>query len=319
MAVYFEPARRSWLDYVAPVVGQLLGGAIQQGFDKNKEIRTAKQAQETADAEQARKWADQDRTSEFMRVLGLDSSDPSNYQRDLFTMAMRDPSVAQYIQGIAEQGDPRKTPFALNAGDRTIYGGFNSRTGGVDSQQEAMHGVNPTDALVSNNALAGTKYAADSNVKAEGMRQRGQNYRTGAAANQPKAAQMFQDANGDVHWVDPYNRTTTPMGIQGPQPKQSQGPSLKDLGSVLGTFLDPYTGQPLPGYEGVVGEFRDQIVKSMGGVGAPPAVAQGNQLPQQPTEAPMDSGVEAQIGSMMQLTGKSREEVVAYLRAKGLL
>ncbi len=311
MAVYFERGGNGWLDYVAPVVGQLLGGAINQGFEKNREIRAAKQAQEVADADFARKQQERAGAMEMLGNMGFKlgsdtpmdlRGDPNNAMGYLTALGLINPNAKyeEYMKYLV----PNMTPQAIDTGDKIHYGSFDPGTGNSALQGFAK-GIDP--AQISKQ---------DAEMKYLGQQQKGNMdmARFNVANRPPRVApqpRLVQDSAGQYVYISPGG--SSPTGVTGAMPKQQaqQGPSLKDMGSILGAFTDPITGQPLPGYEGVVGEFRNQIVNSIGGGGA----AQGAQ----PSPQANASNIEAQIGKMMQQTGKSREEVVAYLRAKGML
>ncbi len=313
MAVYFERGGGSWLDYVAPVVGQLLGGMINQGFEKDREIRAAKQAQETADADFARKQQERAGAMEMLGnmgfKLGADTpmdmrGDPNNAMGYLTALGLINPNAK--FEEYMKYTIPNMQHQAINLGDKVVAGAFDPGTG-ESKMQDYNVGIDP--AQISKQE-AEMKYLGQQQKGNMDMARFNVANRPPRAAPQPRYDRV-QDANGQYVYLAP-GQAPYHTGVTGTPPKQqqAQGPSLKDMGSALGAFLDPHTGQPLPGYEGVVGEFRNQIVKSIGGGGT-----SGNQ----PPGGAVTPNVEAQIGNMMQQTGKSREEVVAYLRTKGLL
>ena len=48
MAVYFEPRSPGWLDFVAPVAQQLLGGLVDGMFERDKQARMLKAEEQKA-------------------------------------------------------------------------------------------------------------------------------------------------------------------------------------------------------------------------------------------------------------------------------
>ena len=59
MAVYFEPRRPGWLDFVAPVAQQLLGGLVDGMFERDKQARMLKAEEQKAAQIQAQKAAEE--------------------------------------------------------------------------------------------------------------------------------------------------------------------------------------------------------------------------------------------------------------------
>ena len=58
MAVYFEPQRRGWMDYAAPVLAEIMGGVIKGNNDVKAKKLDYDLRQQEADAAQSRQWGD---------------------------------------------------------------------------------------------------------------------------------------------------------------------------------------------------------------------------------------------------------------------
>lgn len=261
MAVYFEPRSRHWSEYVAPVVGQLLGGVVDNQFAKSREARAMKNANEMADKDALRKQQESDRV---LNLLGYQQGtldmrgDPNGSMHQLAAIQHLVPNLP--MQAALGSLNPNMQFQNIDRGDTITAGGFDPGTGAFDSQDYAV-GVNPTQRHVSDNALAGTKYASDANTRVARIN-------AGARNARPRQApKLIQDANGQWIWADAENQATNPTGIIGPNPAPQKGngkPTLKDLTEGQ-KGLYRFDGEVVPGMERLVPMFTNAISRELMG------------------------------------------------------
>ena len=240
MAVYFEPQRRSWIDYAAPVLSEILGGVIKGNNDVKAKKLDYDLRQQEADAAQSRQWGD--RANKLM-MLGAQPDENGNVVAQALESLRNNPeqafkSIAQMksiVPEINETGmlnnlNPAMSFQAIDQGNKITAGGFDPLKGVYNGQTYDV-GVHPTQKLVSDNALAGTKYNTDGSIKVAGiheagatsrarMQEAGANHRAGMQATREKAADIMFDAAGNIIFVDRYGRKITNSGVAGQPPVQ---------------------------------------------------------------------------------------------------
>lgn len=240
MAVYFEPQRKNWIDYAAPVLAEIMGGVIEGNNDVKAKKLDYDLRQQEADAAQARQWGNQNNT---LMQLGIQPDESGNYvipQADSFRGSPEQAfKIAAAIKsivpgydtvGMANNLNPQMTFQSVNQGDKITAGGFNPGTGEFGGKTYDV-GINPTEKHVSDNALAGTKYNTDGSIKVAGiheagatsrarLQEAGANHRAGMQATREKAADIMFDAAGNIIFVDRYGRKITNSGVAGQPPAQ---------------------------------------------------------------------------------------------------
>ena len=241
MAVYFEPQRRNtWIDYAAPVLSEIIGGAIKGNNDVKAKKLDYDLRQQEADATQARQWGNQNNT---LMQLGIQPDESGNFvipQAESFRgnaeqafkigAAIKSIVPGYDTVGMVNNLSPNMTFQSVNQGDKITAGGFNPGTGDFSGQTYDV-GINPTEKHVSDNALAGTKYNTDGSIKVAGiheagatgrtrMQEAGANRRAGMQAAREKAADIMFDAAGNIIFVDRYGRKITNSGVAGQPPAQ---------------------------------------------------------------------------------------------------
>jgi hypothetical protein len=207
--------------------------------------------------------------------------------------------------------------------DRSRIEMFDPSNGNVAGQEYA-YGIDPTN-----------KYAQDAATTRERMQQNGQN-----ARHNPMT--FLQDREGNYFLVNSQTGQKTPMGIQGPAARgagqeMTVAQRLKGFQDEMKYHIDPFDNSILPGHEARVQEIeaeRAALLGLGGGAGGTSGDEPENlaEAPQQPlpigsyaaefgipqTTLPTEDKREAAIARMMRETGKSREEILAFLQARGL-
>jgi hypothetical protein len=246
-------------------------------FERDKTARDYKFDQRKAEDEQIRKQQEEDRKMAYIDSLGrINRDDPSAAITSLAKLGIIDDNADpdKYYNAVF----PHMQRNSTNLGDRMLMESFDPGTGRVVGQEYGV-GLSPD---VARQTQANERVA---NVNAFAHK-----YVADRQAEQAKAAKMFQDENGQFHWGDPYSRTTTPTGVTGALPKNSQQLTPNELVKNLTAYREQnldVLGNILPGREDVVKQIDAQIEAILklnsGAVGqqqpgaAPPPV-----LPQQP-------------------------------------
>ncbi len=183
MTVYFEPRRgNGWLDFAGLAAGKLLGGVIDNHFEGKRQQREFDYLQQAADAEIARRQADEDRA---MKLLLGDQGFGNLNMRE-------DPDRAMYemaaIKALVGDFDTTGALNNLNApmqfqtadkSDRIEYGTLDPSTGRTN-MRESTKGINPDVQLQSDTS----KYVADAGVRTAGIN-------AGARMNAPVSMEQF--------------------------------------------------------------------------------------------------------------------------------
>ena len=116
--------------------------------------------------------------------------------------------------------------------------------------QDYALGLNPT-----------RKYEQDEATRRQQMADRAANYRAGLARQEAQVKpQLVKDANGQYTYLDPRTAEARPTGVMGPTGKKEDPKAL--LGTytqLLKQFTDPYTGQPVSGYEDLVAGLTAEV------------------------------------------------------------
>lgn len=249
MAVYFEPPSPTWADYIAPAAQELLGGLVRGMFDRDKQARDYKYQTRLAEDDQARKQAAIDRALAYV-------SDPANS----FDIRGNPEAASRSYMGASIQGIPvdkiletfgrPMQPYNVDLGDRAQIGTLDPVTGQMQGQDYAL-GLNPT-----------RKYEQDEATRRQQIADRAANYRAGLARQEAQVKpQLVQDVNGQYTYLDPRTAGARPTGVVGPT-----GAGKGDPKALLGTytqllkqFTDPYSGQPISGYEDLVAGLTEEV------------------------------------------------------------
>lgn len=248
MAVYFEPRSPTWADYIAPAAQELLGGLVRGMFDRDKQARDYTYQTRLAEAEQARKQAAIDQALAYV-------TDPANS----FDIRGNPEAAARSYMGASIQGIPvdkildtfgrPMQMYNADLGDRAQIGSLDPVTGQMQGQDYAL-GLNPT-----------RKYEQDEATRRQQMADRAANYRAGLARQEAQVKpQLVQDANGQYTYLDPRTAGARPTGVMGPTGAKNDPRAL--LGTytqLLKQFTDPYSGQPISGYEDLVAGLTEEV------------------------------------------------------------
>jgi NACalpha-BTF3-like transcription factor len=129
--------------------------------------------------------------------------------------------------------------------------------------------------------------------------------------------QLVPDANGQYVIANPAQGTMKPTGMLGPLAKESADPIAKAIPELLKTYATLASASPDLNPEAakqaqvVWAILQPFLQRTQGGVGTTQKSSNGG--------ATSNADVEKKIANVMAQTGKSREEIVAALKAKGLL
>jgi|GEM_PF-6996142 len=218
MAVYFDRGR-SWLDYVGPVVTQLLGGMAGQGFEKNKRIQDFDYAQKSAAAESARKSADRD---EILARFGIAPGeqigpidmrgDPSRALPNLAAIQAAFPGLN--LTGLVNNLNPNRQYKSEDLGDRIRAGSFDPGTGKMDMQEHVI-GINPAQRHAPIRSTRTTGAPNPASAAPEKPAPAGRTERAQENARPPEST-MRVDENGKIVYVFPDGRTIH-SGIDAPE------------------------------------------------------------------------------------------------------
>ena len=323
MAVHVIPNReRGWGDYIGMALSQLLGHHLQ---GKQQE-QAYKHSQQVAQEDMYRKQAEQDMIGQVIQDItargGTDASNPQAYQAGMYEVGARYPHMAPYAQGMAQQANPHKTFQTVDLGDRKMYGGFDPRTGDILNAVMEQMGVDPTTKYGEDAATSRTRIAeggASSRNAANvglGYAQLDRMKALDEAANFAYGSPI-QTADGELIFPRQSDGTIKRTGIVGPDPlanRRRQGLRTTQLEDGTIALVDPETGEITPtGYKGQQKSSQnDTIAALIDSLGNDPG---GKAQAPQPVPG---ADMEAKIAQMMQITGKPREEVVAYLQSKGM-
>ncbi|GHT03121.1 hypothetical protein AGMMS50276_33170 [Synergistales bacterium] len=144
MTVYFEPQGKSWLDYVAPIAQQALGGLVQGMFERDSNARNLKieerKAAEASERKRQEEAIRQQRAQELLGNLNLTDREKAGYSLGLFS-----PEIAPYIDKISQQFNPHQAPIQLDLGDRVKSMSFDPKNGTyLDAAIDSL-GLNPKE------------------------------------------------------------------------------------------------------------------------------------------------------------------------------
>ena len=269
MAVYFEPPGKSWLDYVMPVGQQLLGGFIDGMFERDKEARQYKNKQrEIADA-QAQKEAEEAKKLEFLKSYDFQSYNPRTNPQEALRFNME-----AVTRGINDTLDFVKHVFPhmqyqdVNLSDRNLVGGFNPMSGQFNNQ-EFKRGIEPTEQFSQLEASRRSKYSEDA-ATGRSRANVGLGYaRLNADKAKDKQVRQYDptpilNEAGEYTLVNPYAGELKPTGVKG-YAKPEQGAKVSELGNIRKQYIDPFTNQPMPGYEETVAGIDRELAKNFGG------------------------------------------------------
>jgi hypothetical protein len=165
MTVHFEPQRKSWWDYIAPVAGELLGGVIQNQFAKSNQQREYDFAQKAAEAEMQRKLQYGDAVRSRMTPTPGVNDDPTGYMNAyLQNSPFMTPEMINNYDEMTNAVFPQRTLVNTDLGDRNMQTVFDPRAGVLD---EAIreYGVNQTDKMKADALLNQTAMDAASREK----------------------------------------------------------------------------------------------------------------------------------------------------------
>jgi hypothetical protein len=222
MAITVVPRRPGLGDYIGQALSQLAAGYISNMFERDKNAKKYELDKRTADEEMARQqqmaqWrAEQLYGAEQSRPLGgaeqalnvagytpggsapamdetyreggiLNGIDMRGNHNDalgriITAMQFMDPESVKQTPHVMNNLNPDMSFQTVNQGDRITAGGFDHLTGDFNGQEYGV-GINPGDQYVSDNALRGIMYGADSATQREAMNQAGQDRRA-ASRNQ---------------------------------------------------------------------------------------------------------------------------------------
>ncbi|GHV34831.1 hypothetical protein FACS1894187_06230 [Synergistales bacterium] len=232
MAVYFEPQGKSWLDYVAPIAQQALGGLVQGMFERDSNARNLKMEERKAAEASARKQQEeairQQRAQEILGNLNLTDREKAGYSLGLFS-----PEMAPFIDKISQQFNPHKTLVQQDLGDRTKTMGFDPASGEYLNAVYEQLGINPT-----------RQYEQDASTKREGMSQGGYGAPSKASAD-PRTKYIVDGYNKDIAATSaPAPAAETPLGqglttptVPEPTPVQNQELTIEEMETQAAELL----------------------------------------------------------------------------------
>ena len=341
MAVYFEPQRRGWMDYAAPVLAEIMGGVIKGNNDVKAKKLDYDLRQQEADAAQARQWGNQNNT---LMQLGIQPDESGNYvipQADSFrgspeqafkiAAAIKSVVPGYDTVGMANNLNPAMSFQAIDQGNKITAGSFDPLKGVYNGQTYDV-GVNPTQKLVSDNALKGIKYNTDGSVKVAGIREAGETTRTKMNINSrprpEKAARIMFDADGNIIFVDPYGRNITNSGVAGQPPVQKGSYGTVALENDEVGVLNKNTGKiEKSGFKGApkANKNNDLLELLYGGntptASAAPPQKEGWSLQNvfggfggQPAQAVQASAIPPELYGQMKNAGYTDAEITAWAR-----
>lgn len=272
MAVYFQKGS-NWMDYAAPIVGQLLGYQLE----KNKLKQANDVAQQQAAQEATLKAQDRENSINMLRRLGMLPEEGTSFDmRNNPNAAYGQMATAAYLLGHKfDQGDTVQNlnaPFTratTDLGNRANLGLLNPSTGDV-VDKELAYGLNPTDKYEADKRMEGIKYESDSELKRESIQQAGANKRSAATSSRGARAKqsLVQDEEGNYVYVSSDGRTI-PTNVKGvPKAKVGEGktrfrPTTLEDGSI--GMIDTHTGEvSRTGFKGATKNNPDLLAGILG-------------------------------------------------------
>jgi hypothetical protein len=335
MAVTVIPAGKQWYDYLAEAGTDLLGGFIKNQFDKSAEKRKYQMEQDAAAAEMARKQEMADwQLGRFNEVPDM-SVDRVGYQNAMLKNGMINSELTPEIDTITQAIYPPKTLTNVNLGDRNQQTVFDPVTGAIQ-QAVQEYGLNPTDVFKENAATrrtgitaAATKYGHDRDYErsiAE-IKGRGDVADITAETNRYGYDRAYQGTRDEINAkgrLTPADLIELLVALQGdgyraPMPgAEKLGPLvLKTLENVVNPHaaeydnIRPYEPNPVyrPGDWTTEDNFRRAAQDIAPGVDIPSATPGASALPPGITEQ--------EVATMMEKSGKSRNQVIAFLEKWG--
>jgi hypothetical protein len=330
MAVTVIPRSPQWYDYIAPVAARLLGGFIDNQFEKGREKRAYQRQDEAAAAEERRKRANIEAFHNYYGDGAFDvRSNPSQFMENVMGSNLWgiDPSV---IKTAADAGAAPMTFQTVEQGNRKTAGGYDPVTGGF--------GGTIYDVALSpdTGADAGARrYAADrsydaaiaeanARVKAAGIN---------AGRGRPNPSQVIYGPNGEILFADPYDKTVTDSGVPG-QPPAARATFDNAYASGVQAALDglqkkyelarpeDWTDNDLAYLEQLQAAQSNLLFPQAGGGFVMPEYepdpiyrpgSGGTAQPDAPAALP--PGItEREVQAMIKESGESRDKVIAYLK-----
>ena len=225
MAVYFDPQRRGWIDYAAPVLAEIMGGVIKGNNDVRAKKTEYEYGEKAKDAEQARQWGNQNNT---LMQLGIQPDESGNFvipRADSFRGSPEQAfpiiaAIKSTVPGLNEAEllknlIPPKQWQAINQGDKITAGSFDVGTGDYDGQTYDV-GKDPTKVYEADKDLEGKKHVTEGNIKIAGIQQAGETTRTRMSINSRPApsGNWVQDSTGQWVLLGRDGRPT-PSGVVG--------------------------------------------------------------------------------------------------------
>jgi hypothetical protein len=273
MAVYFAPERKSWLDYAAPLVMQLIGS----GMERTSQAKAYELAKRTEEEALARRQQEADYNSGKARDIWARVSQPQPLSGPEQAL-----NVAGYTPGAAMPATERTPDFrsnpvdfmgafqeiapylpkeqiqanpllmnnlnpnmafqAVDQGDRATAGAFDPATGGF-AGQEYMYGTNPTKQHEADARLQGDQLAADAQIRAALINAQGRGGRGQAAqlVTNPDTGTLVYIAPGQ----EPFD-----TGIPAMQQQTQSGLTPEQIANMYMSYekgrSSTYDGAPQP-------------------------------------------------------------------------
>ncbi|GHV45842.1 hypothetical protein FACS1894204_06100 [Synergistales bacterium] len=300
MAVYFQPQGKSWLDYVAPIAQQALGGLVQGMFERDSNARNLKIEERKAAEASARKQQEeairQQRAQEYLNSL----SEITPRERDAYGLALFSPETAPFIDKISQQFNPHKTLVQQDLGNKMMSGGFDPSTGEIYNKVYEQIGLSPKEIEI---------------TRRDAMKEKAANYRANVTANQSRfTGAPFVSADGQTYLVDQKNGMVPVDGVKGvPRVNETTEEKQRTVANVLKRMelLKDFLGDVPPERQAEFAMLDEEYKRLMGfGVGT-----DARQIVTPTQTAPMDEKTAGLI-QYLKDKGYSDEDIQKALAAR---